>query len=127
MATAEMDAPTFYATRIQELRNLPDGWYNGDGKAPNKSDVDIVAELVLKLEHNHIFDVTPHPVGDIYLELTKLSGTYEGIIGVISNGTVEITGYPPNFLPQMDELVAYQKFNGGQITEIATFINELLQ
>lgn len=124
MASPETD--TYYATRIQELRDLQDGWYNGDGKAPIKSDVDALTKLISKLNPDHVFDITPHPVGDLYLELTNLSGQYEGIIGVISNGTIEITGYPQNFLPQMDELVTYRKFNEEQIAEVATFINELL-
>lgn len=154
MATyAEMDAPTYYATRIQELRDLQDGWdcdapsCPGEallpgteqsrrlgaeaGKVPLKSDLDIVAEITSKLNPTHVFDITPHPVGDIYLEIMRLSGKYEGIVGVISKGTIEVTGYPVNFLPmdeaQMNEQVTYKTFTSDQIPECATFINQLLQ
>ena len=128
---AEMDAPTFYATRIQELRELQDGWDCEAGKAPLKSDLDIVTEITSKLNPSHIFDITPHPIGDIYLEIMRLSGKYEGIVSVISQGTIEITGYPVNFLPmdeaQMNEQVTYKTFTSDQISECVTFINQLLQ
>lgn len=101
------------------------------GKVPLKSDLDIVAEITSKLNPTHVFDITPHPVGDIYLEIMRLSGKYEGIVGVISKGTIEVTGYPVNFLPmdeaQMNEQVTYKTFTSDQIPECATFINQLLQ